>query len=476
MKKTFLIGVLAALMLFAFTACENSAPTSPIYGKDILGVSPVTVPDYIEGETLDPADVTLKVLFDDDTSANFTGTELNLTKATGMKLAAGTNVFTATFNGKTFNVNIPAYKPELVTFNVSGIKQDYISLESDATIDLEGITVTVTYNNGKTKEATDWWFVDRGEHDYLLSTDITDIYEDAGQPLKKNDTLTVPDNLINAYLASNPTLKGYALEGTKTFKIVDEANPVTITDVEVKRVLKYTDADSSTTSYYEIFRVGTKNTLANFKFDMTITFSDGTKRVIKNYGTDFASASNAGVSAVGTFTITEDQKPGAGDWTITLVDYDIARFKFDEKTTKANVVIEAKNGDFTATSAAFSVESIEDYPVAITATIKKDGTDESAKDITYAEGVDVKVSDFTYTVAGTVAWASGEKYTEPEKAPVKVDTPSYYETDSFAPIGSDEDTFTVEITYVGPGSDNAQPVVVTVADEVGITQPASDEN
>ena len=107
---------------------------------------------------------------------------------------------------------------------------------------------------------------------------------------------------------------------------------------------------------------------------------------------------------------------------------------------------------------------------------QKDGTDESAKDITYAEGVDVKVSDFTYTVAGTVAWASGEKYTEPEKAPVKVDTPSYYETDSFAPIGSDEDTFTVEITYVGPGSDNAQPVVVTVADEVGITQPASDEN
>ena len=474
MKKTFLIGVLAALMLFAFTACENSAPTSPIYGKDILGVSPVTVPDYIEGETLDPADVTLKVLFDDDTSANFTGTELNLTKATGMKLAAGTNVFTATFNGKTFNVNIPAYKPELVTFNVSGIKQDYISLESGATIDLEGITVTVTYNNGKTKEATDWWFVDRGEHDYLLSTDITDIYEEAGQSLKKNDTLTVPDNLINAYLASNPTLKGYALEGTKTFKIVDEANPVTITDVEVKRVLKYTDADSSTTSYYEIFRVGTKNTLENFKFDMTITFSDGTKRVIKNYGTDFVSASNADVSTVGTFTFTEDQKPGAGDWTITLVDYDIADFKFDEKTTKANVVIEAKNGDFTATSDTISVESIEDYPLTITATIKKDGTGEDAEDITYAEGVDVKVSDFTYAAIG--AWASGKSdYTE-ETAPFDVNNSSYYDTDSFAPIGSDEDTFTVEITYVGPGSDNAQPVVVTVADEVGITQPASDEN
>ena len=473
MKKTFLIGVLAALMLFAFTACENSAPTSPIYGKDILGVSPVTVPDYIEGETLDPADVTLKVLFDDDTSANFTGTELNLTKATDMKLAAGTNVFTATFNGKTFNVNIPAYKPELVTFNVSGIKQDYISLESGATIDLEGITVTVTYNNGKTKEATDWWFVDRGEHDYLLSTDITDIYEEAGQSLKKNDTLTVPDNLINAYLASNPTLKGYALEGTKTFKIVDEANPVTITDVEVKRVLKYTDADSSTTSYYEIFRVGTKNTLANFKFDMTITFSDGTKRVIKNYGTGFASASNAGVSTVGTFTITEDQKPGAGAWTITLVDYDITNFKFDEKTTKANVVIEAKNGDFTATSDTFSVESIEDYPLTITATIKKDGTGDDADNITYEEGKDVSVGDFTYVATG--AWASGKSDYTTETAPFDVNNSSYYDTDSFAPIGSTSGTFPVEITYVGPGSDNAQTVKVTAA-AVGIKKPASEQN
>ena len=274
-------------------------------------------------------------------------------------------------------------------------------------------------------------------------------------------------------MASNPTLKGYALEGTKTFKIVDEANPVTITDVEVKRVLKYTDADSSTTSYYEIFRVGTKNTLANFKFDMTITFSDGTKRVIKNYGTGFASASNAGVSTVGTFTITEDQKPGAGAWTITLVDYDITNFKFDEKTTKANVVIEAKNGDFTATSDTFSVESIEDYPLTITATIKKDGTGDDADNITYEEGKDVSVGDFTYVATG--AWASGKSDYTTETAPFDVNNSSYYDTDSFAPIGSTSGTFPVEITYVGPGSDNAQTVKVTAA-AVGIKKPASEQN
>ena len=454
-------------MLFAFTACENSAPTSPIYGKDILGVSPVTVPDYIEGETLDPADVTLKVLFDDDTSANFTGTELNLTKATDMKLAAGTNVFTATFNGKTFNVNIPAYKPELVTFNVSGIKQDYISLESNATIDLDGITVTVTYNNGKTKEATDWWFVDKKNNDTIDADTILAFYQVSGETLEDGDTITVPNNLITAYVANDSTLKGYALEGTKTFKIVDEANPVTITDVEVKRVLK------EGTSYYEIFRVGTNNTLANFKFDMTITFSDGTKRVIKNYGTGFASASNAGVSTVGTFTIAEDQKPGAGAWTVTLVDYDIANFKFDEKTTKANVVIEAKNGDFTATSDTFSVESIEDYPLTITATIKKDGTGDDADNITYEEGKDVSVGDFTYVATG--AWASGKSDYTTETAPFDVNNSSYYDTDSFAPIGSTSGTFPVEITYVGPGSDNAQTVKVTAA-AVGIKKPASEQN
>lgn len=461
MKKTFLIGVLAALMLFAFTACENSAPTSPIYGKDILGVSPVTVPDYIEGETLDPADVTLKVLFDDDTSANFTGTELNLTKS-DMKLAVGTNVFTATFNGKNFNVNIPAYKPELVTFNVSGIKQDYISLEEDSTIDLDGITVTVTYNNGKTKEATDWWFIDKKNNDSISAADVLYFYSVGGDTPEDGDTITVPNGLMN----TSVTGSGYAFTGTKTFKIVDEANPITITNVEVKRVLK------DGTNYYEIFRVGSKNTLANFKFDMTVTFSDGTKRVIKNYGTGFVAATASdGVSAVGTFTFAEDQKPGDGAWTITLVDYDIANFKFDEKTTKTNVVIEAKNGDFTATSDTISVESIEDYPLTITAKIKKDGTGEDAKDITYAEGIDVKVSDFTYEATG--AWASGKSdYTE-ETAPFDVDNSSYYDTESFAPIGSDDETFPVEITYVGPGSDNAQTVTVTAA-AVGITQPASD--
>ena len=207
---------------------------------------------------------------------------------------------------------------------------------------------------------------------------------------------------------------------------------------------------------------------------MTVTFSDGTKRVIKNYGTGFvaATASVDGVSAVGTYTLSEsDQKPGDGAWTITLVDYNIANFKFDEKTTKANVVIEAKNGDFTATSDTISVESIEDYPLTITATIKKDGTGEDAEDITYAEGVDVKVSDFTYAATGV--WASGKSdYTE-ETAPFDVDNSNYYDTESFAPIGSDDETFPVEITYVGPGSDNAQTVTVTAA-AVGITQPASD--
>ena len=84
---------------------------------------------------------------------------------------------------------------------------------------------------------------------------------------------------------------------------------------------------------------------------------------------------------------------------------------------------------------------------------------------------DVKVSDFTYEATG--AWASGKSdYTE-ETAPFDVDNSSYYDTESFAPIGSDDETFPVEITYVGPGSDNAQTVTVTAA-AVGITQPASD--
>ena len=40
MKKSILIGALAVLMLVAFTACENNAPTTPLYGKAVESIKP----------------------------------------------------------------------------------------------------------------------------------------------------------------------------------------------------------------------------------------------------------------------------------------------------------------------------------------------------------------------------------------------------------------------------------------------------
>ena len=62
MRKTFLIGVLAALMLFAFTACEAQVPNIPNEGdNDIAKVTIASAPTFYAGGSADEAYVTVDV-------------------------------------------------------------------------------------------------------------------------------------------------------------------------------------------------------------------------------------------------------------------------------------------------------------------------------------------------------------------------------------------------------------------------------
>ena len=47
MRKSILIGVLAALMLFAFTACEQNMPSTPLYGAQVESITVAEQPVYI---------------------------------------------------------------------------------------------------------------------------------------------------------------------------------------------------------------------------------------------------------------------------------------------------------------------------------------------------------------------------------------------------------------------------------------------
>ena len=171
MKKVF-IGVLAALMLFAFVACDNNAPQAPLMGNQIEGVELVSVPDYLYGEKIDPAKVQLNVVKNDGSKIAYTGTELQMDAVT---LNADTTAVAVTYAGLTFYVNVPAYEPELITFNISGIKATTISLGASDKLDITGTTVTATYDGGKIKDITEAWFAANDQE--INAKDVLALFE-----------------------------------------------------------------------------------------------------------------------------------------------------------------------------------------------------------------------------------------------------------------------------------------------------------
>lgn len=90
MKKTILVGLFTAMMLFAFIACDNSAPEIPIYGNaSVVGASLNSAPVYIVGDTFDKEDITVDVLLNVGEPITYTGSEVNATLSGS--LVAGPN-------------------------------------------------------------------------------------------------------------------------------------------------------------------------------------------------------------------------------------------------------------------------------------------------------------------------------------------------------------------------------------------------
>ena len=157
MKKSILIGVLAALMLFAFVACDNN---SGVTGA-ITYVEATTSVDYLVGEKPVASDFTFTGYTLDgnpvDIPANqFSYSGLALTKAGEQEIA-----FTWTA-GPTAKATITAYDIESFTVDSSAstVQKTYYTVETTApdaddtafsTINPTGVVVTVTYDTDKTR-------------------------------------------------------------------------------------------------------------------------------------------------------------------------------------------------------------------------------------------------------------------------------------------------------------------------------------
>lgn len=382
MRKSILIGVLAALMLFAFTACENGAPTSPYAGKVAEGVTPVSVPVYIiDVDTINPAEVKLAVEFNDGTSAEFTGAELGMTAS---EIKAATTTVDVKFGGITFYVNIPAVKAT-ATVDASGAVQTTVALPAasaaskEVSVSLEGVKAAYVYEGGE--RAID------------LSKATAKVDLDGKQ---KGEKVTV-DTISNG--SQTLAVKDWTLE-------VVEAPAVTA-KVEINQ-----DPE------HELFYVGTKTGINNAVLIGTVTYSDSTAPV--TFTTDASYSGDEYVKAV----LTDANKKyttRANEWTVMLTDL-TSDYKLTEteKSVSVHADIINPSGATVAENVPFTIAAIDDYATVVTVAVKTE-KGEGDKDVPvvteWAWGETVDVDDFTFTASD---WASDEEYksdTMKDKAP-----------------------------------------------------------
>lgn len=156
MKKIMAV-VLSLAVLFAFAACSDG-PTK-FFGKDVLGVVVESAPDYIEKETLNPADVDLRVIFNDGSEAVYSGAELGMSGT--FKLTKGANKFTVNFGLASGESTVDSKKNEVV-INASEVTKLVIDptnapkelLPAADALEATGLVFKAEYGNGKSKEVS----------------------------------------------------------------------------------------------------------------------------------------------------------------------------------------------------------------------------------------------------------------------------------------------------------------------------------
>ncbi len=152
MKKSILIGAIAALMLFAFVACDNSA------GDVAYRIYSYDTPEYVEGAAIDFADWTIY-----SQNTNGSVTELNaadivaLTEKAPNVDADGDRTIEATYKGLEFELTAHVLNIETLTVDAkNAATKEYFAAVTGATgnqtdkdIDLTGVVLKATTSKGE---------------------------------------------------------------------------------------------------------------------------------------------------------------------------------------------------------------------------------------------------------------------------------------------------------------------------------------
>ena len=163
MKKSILIGALAVMMLFAFTACEPQiAGVIPGGDSPVAKVTFVSANDPLrEGTAPGMVNAVVDVIYKDGTSTNGVTARMNVTS----QIEPGTNVAPAVLSGEEGATSyLVSFEAATVTELAVDTEDVELSIE-DTSIDVEtdnsktllnGIVVTATYSDGFVEVVDDW--------------------------------------------------------------------------------------------------------------------------------------------------------------------------------------------------------------------------------------------------------------------------------------------------------------------------------
>ena len=383
MRKTFLIGVLAALMLFAFTACEQNMPSTPLYGAQVENITVASQPVYIlNGEggifpEIDASKITLNVSFNDGKTIQYTGEDLGMTVPTSY----GANMSTpVTYNEKTYYVTLKAYDATSVGYDLSTIEAESFADGAFTT----ALTTTVASAGGSVTVETSWG---------LEADDIKKIVED--NDLKAGDTYTLTAEYVTAlYVEKAEEAGATAEEIAEMREMVSFTGSKTLTYANPKTIMYITAEQGN--KIYGVPDVTDKSTVKNSIAEAGI--------VVK------AHLANGDEIVLSTSTGTDDETTSYG-WTIKYIGYE-PTYVFEEDNPGLAITVKAiapsegdyANQSFTTNSAhPFSLVISEDYPTVFKAEQKPLNEGEKAVKY-YYNGEIIDDADFIFTPDG---WASG---------------------------------------------------------------------
>lgn len=339
--KKILALVLSIAAIFSFVACE-AGTVPPVYGKTVVSVTYADSANYIVGETLNPADVTLRVVYDDGTEATFTGAELGLkpgeSRSTYVLVGTSTQYEVAYGTDKKGNqpaepwkVNVPAvkYSDTEIAIDPSNAAKEVII--DTASLNLSGLDYVVTFKDGTSK-----------------SINPAEIYEPEKNWISITDASFVYD---------------FTKEGEVTVELADTvADNVSISPDWVIDVVE--------TPSYDI--------------DFSLVLKDGEE--IFEKGSDTLNSLKDKIDVVATVM----DFSNVVDAEFTFDDYDES-IKVQDYVKSYNVTVTYNGEEYPAT---FSFEYTKDYPQTVVAT---------APSKAYHDGDEILPGDFTYTYSN---WAS----------------------------------------------------------------------